>query len=157
MFGYGLDAIAIIATIGIINFIFWRWLLRRYIKDVHRRLIFVWFITIALTPMIYMAFIAVLIFSFTYIPSKDFDVKEWNADKIHRHQMADDIIDKRRLIGKDTFELKRLLGEPIYRSDTTWTFDMGAGGGGLGFLFHQLILNLDNGRVTIATHGKYAD
>src|SRR5687767_12244339 len=136
MFGFGFDALAIIALMGIGNFIFWAFILKKFIKDKHRRIILTWFATIALTPLMYLAFISVLIFSFSYVPDRDFDRKDWMSDRISRHEMADDLIDNKMLIGKDTNYLKQLLDEPRLRTDTTWSYDMGAGGGGLGFRFH---------------------
>ena len=157
MFGLGLDAIAIIMLIGFVNFVFWKLVLQNFIRDKTKRLIFQWFATIVMTPAIYLAVIVGLIFNFNNTPKRDFDIKEWHADRVSRYEMADDIIENKKLIGKDTIELKKFLGEPDYRVDTAWMYDMGAGGGGLGFLFHQLNLKLANGIVATATHVKWKD
>jgi hypothetical protein len=56
------------------------------------------------------------------------------------------------LIGKDTNQVKQILGEPAWRDETDkkWTYDMGCGGGGLGFLFHNLDLSLDKKGIVIS-------
>ena len=66
--------------------------------------------------------------------------------------MADDIIKSKMLIGKDTNQVKQIIGEPPWRDETAkkWTYNMGCGGGGLGFLFHNLDLNLDKRGIVVS-------
>jgi hypothetical protein len=74
--------------------------------------------------------------------------------------MAGNIIKSKILIGKDTSQVKQMLGEPTWTNARTqnWTYDMGTGGGGLGFLFHNLDLKLDNkGKVTSVEHIEIPD
>ena len=77
-----------------------------------------------------------------------------------RFEMASDIIKSKMLIGKDTAQVKQILGEPAWGGDTTkvWTYDMGFGGSGFGSLFHNLNLQLDNkGKVISVEHIKIRD
>ncbi|MDB6151547.1 MAG: hypothetical protein JWQ44_2995 [Chthoniobacter sp.] len=160
IFELSIEVYFILLFIAVPTFFFWKWLLKKYIKVDHTRKIFTWFATLVLTPIIYIGLISLLMFGMTYTPSKDFDKSQWLADKEGRFQMAGDIIKSKILIGKDTNQVKQLLGAPTWVGDTTyvWTYDMGFGGGGLGFLFHHLNLKLDNeSKVTSVEHVKIRD
>ena len=92
------------------------------------------------------------------VPTKKFDTKVWRTETNKRFQMADNIIDSKLLIEKDTNQIKQLLGEPTERDSlTNWTYNMGQGGGGLGFLFHSLIVSFENEKVTRVVHAKIQD
>ncbi len=160
IFGLSIEVYFILAIICILTFFFWRWLLRKYIKAERPRKILTWSATIISTPIIYLGLILIFIFGISYTPNKDFDKSLWLTDQEGRYQMAGNIINSRMLIGKDTTQVKQVLGEPTFFGDTTkvWTYDMGCGGGGLGFLFHYLTLKLDNdGKVTYVEHQKIRD
>jgi uncharacterized protein HemY len=45
IFGSSLEVYAIMIVIAIPTFFFWRWVLKKYIKDYKRRTIFIWFFT----------------------------------------------------------------------------------------------------------------
>ena len=157
IFGLSIEVYFILLIIAIPTFFFWRWLLKKYIKVDRTRKIATWSATLIGTPIIYVGLIILFFFGMTYTPSKDFEKSEWLTDKEGRFQMADDIIESKMLIGKDTTLVKQILGEPTWGGDTTkvWSYDMGFGGGGLGFLFHQLNLKLDSkGKVTSVEHVK---
>jgi len=38
-----------------------------------------------------------------------------------------------------------------------WTYDMGIGGAGLGFLFHSLVKKFDNNHVVAVEHSEVRD
>ena len=99
-------------------------------------------------------------------PAKDFDQSQWQTDKVGRFQMAGDIIKSKMLIGRDTNQVKQLLGDPTWRSDSTyqeelknsWFYDMGMGAGGLGVVFHTLSMKFDNNKKVVAIkHSKMQD
>ena len=73
--------------------------------------------------------------------------------------MGDDIVKKNILIGKDTNQVKQLLGQPTWQDslNTSWTYDMGMGGGGLGFLFHNLSVQFDKAKVVKVDHIRIKD
>lgn len=104
-------------------------------------------------------------FGMTYTPIKDFDKTQWLTDKESRFQMAGDIINSKMLVGKDTNQVKQILGEPTWGSNSTWrpdttntwTYDRGMGGGGLGFMFHNLVIKFDTGKVGAVDHAKIRD
>ena len=160
VFGLSMEVYLILFFIFIPTFFFWKWILKKYINVAKTRKIATWLATLIVTPFIYLGLIMIFIFWMSYTPSKNFDKSQWLTDKEERFQMADDIIESKMLIGKDTNQVKQILGEPPWRDTTAkkWTFDMGCGGGGLGFLFHNLDLNLDKKGVVISVeHIKIRD
>jgi hypothetical protein len=97
-------------------------------------------------------------FWITYTPSRDFDTAQWLKDKEGRYQMARDIIESKMLLGKDTSQVKQILGDAARgNSDSIFVYDMGFGGGGLGFMFHHLIVKFDNNKVVSVEHAKIRD
>jgi len=160
IFGLSIEVYFILFIIAIPTFYFWRWLLKKYIKVVRIRKITTWFATLIGTPIIYVVLIMLFMFVLTYTPSKDFNKLQWSTNIEGRFQMADDIISSKMLINKDTNQVKQILGKPSWTSAKTkvWSYDMGLGGGGLGFLFHNLNLTLnDNGKVISVEHVKIRD
>ncbi len=163
--GLSVEVYFILLLIAIPTFFFWKWLLKKYIKVDTTRKIAIWCATLIGTPIIYGGLIALFMVGITYTPTKDFDKREWLADREERFQMAGDIISSKMLIGKDTNQVKEVLGEPQWRNDSdwrpgtknTWTYDMGLGGGGLGFLFHNLIIRFDKEKVVAVEHAKVRD
>ena len=73
--------------------------------------------------------------------------------------MGEDLIESQCLIGKDSTQIKNLLNAPDQRNDSLhiWSYDMGQGGGGLGFCFHTLNVTYKNGIVTKAEHNSFVD
>ena len=165
LFGLSIEVYFILLIIAATTFFFWRWLLKKLINDDQKRKIFTWFATIILSPVIYSGLISLLIFGINYTPSKDFEKSQWLTDREGRFEMADDIIRSKILINKDTNQVKQILGNPTWTSDTTyqkelknsWFYDMGMGGGGLGFMFHNLIVKFDKDRVVAVEHGETQD
>ncbi len=165
LFGLSIEVYFILLIIAIPTFFFWRWLLKKYIKVDRTRKIVTWSATLVGTPIIYVGLIMLFMFGITYTPSKDFDKSEWQTDKEGRFQMAGDIISSKMLIGKDTNQVKQMLGEPTWGSDSTWrpgiistwTYDMGMGGGGLGFMFHNLVIKFEKRKVVTVEHSEIRD
>lgn len=159
LFGISIAGYFIMLVIAIPIFFFWRWLLKKIIKADRIRIIATWLTTLILTPLIYVALIGLFFSILIHEPSKDFDKSQWFADKEERYQMADDIINNKMLNGKDTTQLKQIIGDPTSRGDSTqkWTYDLGMGGGGLGFMFHYLIISFDKDRVVSVEHKRIRD
>ena len=116
-------------------------------------------ITIVLTPLIYLGLIRFFMFSITYEPKRGFSQRKWHSDKTSRYYMAPDIIESKMLIGKDSNQVKAILGEPDIRRPqySHWEYDMGEGSGGLGFMFHFLRVNIENNKVVSIQHGRVQD
>ena len=148
--------------IGIPVFFSLRWLFKRYISDRRRRNIATWTGTIVLTAVLYVAAVYIFFSILFHEPERKFDQVSWSADRTHRFQMADNIIKNKLLIGKDTAQVKALLGDThikYYGSNqqTIWTYDMGNGGGGLGFLFHSLAIEFRENKAILVSHQEIAD
>ena len=73
--------------------------------------------------------------------------------------MAGDIIESKMLIGKDAKQVRQILGDPTWgmSTDSSYTYDMGFGGGGLGFMFHRLLVKFDAKKVLSIDHVKIRD
>lgn len=102
--------------------------------------------------------------SMAYKPGIKFDKLQWLANKEERFLMADSIISSRMLIGKDTSQVKEILGEPTFGSDSTWqsnrvntwSYAMGIGGF-IGFTFHDLIITFEKENVVAVEHQEIND
>ena len=164
IFGLSIEVYFILLVIAIPAFFFWRWLFRKFIKVEKTRKIATWTATLIVTPAIYIGLVLLMLFGITYTQNKDFNKSKWLTDKEGRFQMASDIIKSKILIGKDTNQIKEILGDPTWGTDSTrqsssinsWTYDMGMGGG-LGFLFHNLVIEFDNNKAVSVTHAKTRD
>ncbi len=149
----------ILFIIGILPYFFWRWLYKKYIKDKQKQKVAIWVSTIIITPIIYIGLIYIYIIYITSEPSRDFDKTKWMADKQGRFKMGDHIVKSKILINKDTNEVKQMLGSPTIQDSLNlhWTYNMGVGGGGLGFLFHDLSIQFNNNKVTTVLHNRVDD
>jgi len=146
--------------IAIPTFFILRWILKRYFKNSRKRVIATCIGTIVLTPLLYIGAIYIFFSILFHEPKRKFDKFSWNSDKTHRFQMADNIIKSKLLIGKDSTQVKALLGDtPVKYNNPTqhWSYDMGNGGGGLGFLFHNLSIKFKENKVTHVEHHQIAD
>ncbi len=158
LFGLSIEVYIICLLIAVTIFFFCRWVLKKFIKIEKTKQVVTWTVTLVATPIIYLGLIQLLMFAFTYTPSRDFDKSEWLTDKEGRFQMAGDIIKSDMLIGKDTSQVKQLLGDPTWgMNNSSFVYDMGFGSGGLGFMFHHLIIKFDSNKVISVEHGKIHD
>jgi len=166
LFGLSIEVYFILTLIAVPTFFFCRWLFRKFKMSDKARKVAAWITTLILTPAIYIGLVLLLLFGLSYTPSIDFDRSQWLADREGRFQMATDIIKTKMLIKKDTIEVKGLLGEPTWGTDSTWksdaistwTYDMGFGGGnGIAGLMHNLVITFDKGHVVTVKHVKIQD
>ncbi|MCC6762858.1 MAG: hypothetical protein IT252_16680 [Chitinophagaceae bacterium] len=155
--GLSIEVYLILIIIAVPIFFFWSWFLKKHIKVDRTRKIATWSATLIVTPIIYLGIIMLFLFGITYSPKRDFDKSQWLTDREGRFEMADDIISSNMLTSKDSNQVKQLLGEPIRGSNNTWIYDMGMGGGGLGFLFHSLIIKFENEKVITVEHATIRD
>ena len=107
-----------------------------------------------MTPLIYLSIVYAFIFAISYEPRRDFDKKKWMENPGKRYYMSKDLIDN-ELMGKDTTQLKELLGSPERQG--IWVYQMGEGSGGLGFIFHSLSIRLEQGKVAGVEHHRVSD
>jgi len=165
LFGYSIEVYFIHIAIAVPLFFIWKRILRNKLQDTTTRKIIAWAATIVTTPIIYAGLMVLFIYYLTYTPKRHFDKSSWLRLKSERFEMAEDLINSKQLIGKDTFQLKQLLGNPsmVYESSSngdhlkSWSYDMGSGGGGLGFLFHDLSVKLKDDKVVKVEHIEIKD
>ena len=165
VFGWSLQAYIICFLIALTSFFILKWLLRRFIDHGKKRTIVAVATALSLSPFIYLGLIHLMLFAFSYTPHRHFNKTDWEKYKEIRHQMAEDIINNKMLIGKDSFQVKDLLGEPDGRGNmnspekyrNSWLYEMGVGGGGLGFMFHRLIIIFDQNKIVRVEHAKIRD
>jgi len=163
MFGFSMEVYFILLAIAIPVFFLCNWLLKRWIKKDSTRKIATWIATLVITPITYTGLIVIMIYWMTYTPSKDFKQEEWLINKDERFQMANDIIERKILIGKDTSQVKLILGAVDWSDNNwqpdsinTWTYDMGMGGG-LGFTFNHLYVKFEKDKVFSVEHIRIDD
>ena len=160
IFGFSIEVYFILLISAIPTIFFRKWLLKKFIRTERTRKLATWLTTILITPVIYAGLVAFLLFG-NFTPNKDFDKSEWIKDNEGRFQMAHDIIKSKILIGKDTNQLKQIIGDPSWRENTAqiWTYDMGYGGGsGFDFLFHNLKITFNKkGKVISVEHLEIRD
>jgi hypothetical protein len=160
IFGLSIKVYFLLIIIAIPTFLFWKWLLKKYIKVDKTRIFSVWAATLLVPPVIYVVLILLFLFAMSYTPSKNFDKLEWLTDKEGRFEMANDIIKSKMLIGKDTTQIKQILSDPTWGGDSTkvWIYDMGFGGEAFSSIFHSLNLQLDSKeKVILVEHIKIRD
>lgn len=154
-----------IYAVCVAAFFFWYWLISKYISHQRTKWILTGVAVFFTIPVAYYGVIGATMLWIVYEPKRDFDKEDWLADKTHRYQMVDDIIGSRMLYGHDTTTVKALLGEPTLRHDSvwhrqgdnSWEYDMGSGGGGLGFTFHYLNLRFRNDKVDSVYYFHFDD
>lgn len=84
-----------------------------------------WLTTFFVTPVIYVGLIFIWISIETYYPEKDFDQVKWNENVEKRYEYADDLVDNEKLIGLTRQEIKEMLGEPEYETESSMTYYIG--------------------------------
>lgn len=162
MLNLSFDNIGFHIIIAIPTFFILRWLLKKIIKIKRYRIITTWILTLLLTPLLYLG-AAIILFSILFhVPSKKFDKISWRYDTGKRFQMSDDIIKSEILIGKDTTQIKDFLGDTHQKyqdssKQLTWIYEMGEGGGGLGFLFHSLGITFKDNKAILVQHFEIKD
>lgn len=137
--------------------------LKKILRPFYYQTIKITVLAFTITPLLYLLAVGLFFLTVFYEPSRKFDQMSWQYNTGKRYQMSDDIINKKLLIGKDTVQVTGLLGnKKIHYYDTLrqqlrWEYDMGSGGGGLGFLFHKLQLVFENNAVVSVQHLELKD
>jgi hypothetical protein len=139
-----------------------KWISKKIIKkNIHQNITSL-LAAVLLTPIVMYGLFYLFIAFLFYTPSYDFSSERWNTKKEKRFQMADDIIKSKMLIGKDSVQVVDILGNTVEsRTDTLhqriWTYPLGQGGGGLGFLFHYLQVSFKENKVVQVQHVEWED
>jgi hypothetical protein len=157
VFGLSIEVYFFLLIIGVPTFFFWKWFFKNRFTIDKRRIVATWIATLFVTPVVYSLLVVLFVFGLPFETRRDFNQQQWLNDREGRFTMAHDIIKGRILIGKDTTEVKEVLGTPSFGGDTTqvWFYDMGMGDG---YHSHNLRLWLDsNRRVASVEHLKQDD
>ena len=162
MLNVSFENIGFYIIIAIPTFFILRRLLKKIIKTDLFRNITTLILTLLLTPLLFFGVVYTFLFILFHEPSRKFDKTSWQSESGKRFQMADDIIKRKILIGKDTTQIKDLLGDTNQKFQDSskqlhWTYEMGEGGGGLGFLFHSLEINFKNNKTVTIQHSEIRD
>lgn len=134
-------------------------ILSKKVKYHNTRLILTLLAYLFFAFIMYQGLIALLHRKVSHIPKRTFKREEWLTEKTLRFQMIDDIINSKMLLGSDSNNVKKLLGEPSNRSNSNhlWIYDAGQGGGGMGFLFHYLNITYEEGKVIKVVKAQVKD
>lgn len=133
--------------IGIPLFLVLQWLLRKR-KEATQKTLLTVMLTIILTPVVFYMLVSAFFMTLFYEPSYRFSSSGWKTDKEHRYRMLEDLLNKKRLINKDTFQLKEMLGDDFTRqTDGSFYYSAGTGASGFGIRFHFLRITISKGKV----------
>ena len=158
-FGPNLEVCLILFCISVPTYFIWKFIYKKYIPEIRKQKKSIWISTIISTPIIYLGLIFIFIYVIFYEPTIDFNKSQWLSKKEVRFKMADGIVKSKMLIAKDISQVKELLGQPTLQDSMNlyWNYDMGMATGGLGFVFHNLSINFENGKVVSVLHNRIQD
>ena len=80
-------------------------------------------------------------------------------EKNKRYEMAENLIQKDIIAGKDLYEVKAMIGNPGHRNNALqiWNYNMDKGGGGFCFSLHYLVVEFTSDSVSNIWHQKIVD
>jgi len=107
----------------------------------------------------YSAFVWLVFKVITYERQSKFNYDKWVTEKYRSYKMAADLIQSGIIAGKDSNEIKTIIGESNDKNDSlkTWNYNMGQGGGGPGFTIHHLVVKFSADSVSTIWHHKIVD
>lgn len=147
----------LIAFIAVI--IFSRWLAKKMINAGKSKAYTNNAKTLIYSGFAYVAFVWLVFNVITYERQTKFNQDKWMAEKNKRYEMAADLIQSGIVAGKDSIEVKSLIGEPDLRNVASqiWNYNMGEGGGGFGFTLHYLLVEFKGDTVSHVLHHEIVD
>lgn len=159
IYGISLEVFVINICIALLLYFPLRWTIKKLISNRLIGNIITWISALTIALIIYIGIIELYIFSITREISRDFDQSTWMTNQDERFEMADDLIKRKVLYEKDSTQVKLLIGNPNWQDSLNmkWTYDMGSGGGGLGFLFHMLEITFASTKVIKVEHIRIPD
>ena len=134
-------------------------IINRFRKTITFKLSMASFGTLILTPLLYSALLQLFFAVISGVSKRKFNKESWLNEPSKRYEMVDNLIKKKILIGKDSNQIKEILGTTSSRSDSNnyWLYNMGMGTAFLGFAFHNLEVEFSGSRVVNVRHHKYID
>ncbi len=125
LFGISIEVYIIVPVLGIPVFFLWRWIFKKSRNETSTK-IAIWIATIISTPIIYALLILLWFFFTSYYPNRDFNEKEWLANKDQRYEYSRYIIKSKMLIGKTKNDVRKILGdEGNLDSNDNWYYELG--------------------------------
>jgi hypothetical protein len=107
-----------------------------------------------------MVLVAILVLTaIFYYPARPFESSKWLSKADSRYELADDLINRRTLIGKNKTEVENLLGDntnnnpekylnrKIDRDSDEWTYYIGYKPGPMRIDASFLVVNFQDGKV----------
>lgn len=139
----------IILILAIPTYFICRWIMRKIKIGNDRNRKFLAIIpTVILSPILYIGFVMIWIFSISYYPTSDFDQKEWSSNVEERYKMSEDIIESKILIGKTREEVIQILGTDfLNNNESELTYELGFEPGLFNIDPDYLDIKLENGIV----------
>lgn len=126
LFGVSVVVYFILLVIGVLTFFIWGKITKKLIKIEKTRKIITWIGTIVATPLIYIGLIILWYCIICYHPTRRFDKQKWFTEKEIRHELSEDIIDSKMLIGKTKSEVEQILGDgDITGNSEHWGYYLG--------------------------------
>ena len=154
-FGISLEVFFILLILGYPTFLFWRWILGKFIKTEKIKKVSTWVVTIIATPLIYFALIMIWIICMSYYPSHKFTKEKWFSETEKRYELSNDIIDSNMLIGKTKEEVRQILGDEENKEESdNWIYNLGFKPGFANIDPDILEIEFRNGKVVkVEQHG----
>ena len=94
------------------------WFLKEYLKVDKVIKTAIWPMTIILTPWIYYSFFIFGVNFNNNPPQAKFNKEKWFANKQIRHELVNDIIETKMLIGKTKAEVRQILGDDYNKHES---------------------------------------
>jgi hypothetical protein len=113
------------------------------------------FLAVCLAPIIAKV-IFILFFNlimYEYHPNRKFETNSWQENLQDRHQMSEDLIERKILINKSKNQIATELGKPNgdirIETDTlsNWRYNMGSRGWGFGLKYYYLNIEFENNKT----------
>lgn len=148
-----------IIPIGIVVYFVIYGLTEKRIENERRRIFNSILGAVLISPVLYFLFFVGLMLIMTIEGSRNFTREDWlsaTEEENSKYQMADDLIETKLLLNKDSLEVKDIIGKTQSRDKNTWKYYLGFGGG-FGFVDHELEITYINSKVVNVKHIRIRD
>ncbi len=115
----------------------------------------IWSLTIVTAPIFYVVIVLIFFYISEYYPNKNFDQKQWFANKDERYEYSENIIESKILVGKTKTQVRQILGdEGNNDKDNDWYYDLGFRPEFANIDPDNLEITFKNGKVTAVIQNK---
>ena len=143
---------------SLFTYILWNWLFKKFIKSPIKLAAFIW-VGILISPFFFISIFWFWFYTTTYYPEEKFDKARWRKDKEKQFYMAQDLVNSKILLGKDSLVVKTFIGEPDWRTHpkNLWHFEMGRSDGFFWPVDHKLHIFFNKNKVDSVLYTSYHD